>query len=59
MKEVVLEAFDALPQALHSRLNVQPGKLGARSIQWIVLDVRRRRRKGECFPPGDGEDQQA
>jgi hypothetical protein len=59
MKEVVLEAFDALPQDVHSRLNVQPGKPGTRSIQWIVLDGRRRGRKDEHFPPGDREDQEA
>ena len=34
MKEVVVERFDAPPQAFHSRLNAQPGKRLGRSIQW-------------------------
>jgi hypothetical protein len=59
MKEVVVERFDGLPQALHSRLNAQPAKRRGRSTQWIALSCVSLGQKDESFPLDWREDRLA
>jgi hypothetical protein len=56
MQQVVVERFDARPQALHSRLNAQAGKRRGRSIQWIALRGAAPWQKDESFPPDHLQD---